>query len=187
LRAIPATPNCSLSQSGDCRRSRHVRYPEQSGSHMLIESFTALVESPGGISPPGAPRTVRDPLESHGSRCSAVANGFASSTGSSRFQLASSQGRTTQPLRSSPITGPSTLLRAAPPLRLALVLSPSRLEPLAACPFTSSDVTKHRFSRSIRKPGRASRRLHAGCRSGSIRASPELISEEGSPPGSDIA
>ena len=82
--------------------------------------------------------------------------------------------------------GPSTLLRAAPPLRPASVLSPSRLEPLAACPFTSSDVTKHRFSRSIRKPGRASRRLHAGCRSGSIRASPELIPKEGSPPGSDI-
>src|SRR5215471_8795358 len=48
-------------------------------------------------------------------------------------------------------------------------------------------VTKHRFSRSIRKPGRALRRLHAGCRSGSIRASPELIPEEGAPPGSDIA
>ena len=48
-------------------------------------------------------------------------------------------------------------------------------------------VTRHRFSRSIRKPGRASRRLHAGCRSGSIRASPELIPEDGSPPGSDIA
>src|SRR5262245_19053432 len=31
----------------------------------------ALVESPGGISPPGAPRTVRDPLESHGLRFSA--------------------------------------------------------------------------------------------------------------------
>src|SRR5690242_20739346 len=46
--------------------------------------------------------------------------------------------RTTQPLRSSPITGPSSLLRAAPPLRSASVLSPSRLEPLAACPFTSS-------------------------------------------------
>ena len=29
-------------------------------------------ESPGGISPPGAPRTVREPLDSHGSRCSAV-------------------------------------------------------------------------------------------------------------------
>jgi hypothetical protein len=33
----------------------------------------AIVESPGGIPPPGAPRTVHDPLESHGSRCSAVA------------------------------------------------------------------------------------------------------------------
>src|SRR6516164_7963446 len=114
------------------------------------------------------------------SRC--ILNDVASSTGSSRFQLANGQGRTTQPLRSSPITGPSTLLRAAPPLHPASVLSPSRLEPLAACPFTSSDVTRHRFSRSVRKPGRALRRLHAGCRSGSIRASPELIPEEGSPP-----
>ena len=41
-------------------------------------------------------------------------HGFASPTGSSRFRLANGQGRTTQPLRSSPITGPSTLLRAAP-------------------------------------------------------------------------
>src|SRR5215467_1162077 len=31
-----------------------------------------LVESPGGVSPPGAPRTVREPLDSYGSRCSAV-------------------------------------------------------------------------------------------------------------------
>ena len=29
-------------------------------------------ESRGGISPPRAPRTVREPLDSHGSRCSAV-------------------------------------------------------------------------------------------------------------------
>ena len=29
-------------------------------------------ESPGGVSPPGAPRTVLEPLGSHGSRCSAV-------------------------------------------------------------------------------------------------------------------
>jgi len=32
-----------------------------------------VVESPGGLSPPGAPRTVREPLDSYGSRCSAVA------------------------------------------------------------------------------------------------------------------
>ena len=59
----------------------------------------------------------------------------------------------------------------------------------AACGLSlhAGGVTRHRFSRSIRKPGRASRRLHAGCRSGRIRASPELIPEEGSPPGSDIA
>jgi len=30
------------------------------------------VESPGGVSPPGAPRSVREPLDSYGSRCSAV-------------------------------------------------------------------------------------------------------------------
>jgi hypothetical protein len=29
-------------------------------------------ESPGGVSPPGAPRAVREPLDSYGSRCSAV-------------------------------------------------------------------------------------------------------------------
>ena len=37
------------------------------------EASVAIVELPGGISPSGAPRTVHDPLESHGSRCSAVA------------------------------------------------------------------------------------------------------------------
>ena len=41
--------------------------------------------------------------------------------------------------------------------------------------------TQCRFSRSVRKPGRESRRLHAGCRSVRIRTSPELISQEGSP------
>ena len=53
----------------------------------------------------------------------------------------------------------------------------------AACGLSlhAVGVTKRRFSRSIRKPGRASRRLHAGCRSGGIRTSPELIPEEGSP------
>jgi len=37
------------------------------------EGSVAIVESRGGISPPRAPRTVREPLDSHGSRCSAVA------------------------------------------------------------------------------------------------------------------
>jgi hypothetical protein len=59
---------------------------------MLTLSFVGRVESPGGISPPGAPKTVREPLDSHGSRCSTVgtrATGFTSSTGSSCCQMAS--------------------------------------------------------------------------------------------------
>ena len=41
----------------------------------------------------------------------------------------------------------------------------------AACGLSlhAVGVTKRRFSRSIRKPGQASRRLHAGCRSGNLR------------------
>jgi hypothetical protein len=58
----------------------------------------------------------------------------------------------------------------------------SRLEPLAPFPLASLA----RFSRSIRQPGRASRCLHAGCRSVGLRTSTELIPEDGSPPGFDI-
>ena len=136
---------CEESRLGGRQRPggpiRPQTFPLLEGDRLCFDSAapSQFVESPGGISPPGAPRTVHDPLVPHGSRCSAVAlNSFASSTGSSCLQLASGQGRTTQPLRSSPITGPSSLLRAAPPLRPASVLSPSRLEPLAACPFTPS-------------------------------------------------
>jgi hypothetical protein len=49
------------------------RLPPNEPTFQRADVFVESVESPGGISPPGAPRTVRDPLESHGSRCSAVA------------------------------------------------------------------------------------------------------------------
>src|SRR5215831_17669457 len=71
------------------------------------------------------------------------------------------------------------LLRGSPPLSGASVLSASRLEPLAPFPLPSPA----RFCRSVPEPGRASRRLHAGCRLGSIRTSPKLIPEVGSTPG----
>src|SRR6266851_4152147 len=74
------------------------------------------------------------------------------------------------------------LLQGSPPLSGASVLSASRLEPLVPFPLPSPA----RFSRSIQEPGRASRCLHAGCRSVGIRTSSELIPEEGSPPGFDI-
>src|SRR6266566_7924206 len=77
----------------------------------------------------------------------------------------------------------SSLLRGGPPLSGASVLSASRLEPLVLFPLASPA----RFSRSVEEPGRASRCLHAGCRSVSIRTSTELIPEVGPAPGFDIA
>src|SRR6516165_10186662 len=59
------------------------------------------------------------------------------SRGSSHCWLASFQSRTTQPLRSSPITGPSALLRVAPPLCPASVLSSSQGPPAWISPFAS--------------------------------------------------
>src|SRR5712692_8083731 len=76
----------------------------------------------------------------------------------------------------------SSLLRGSPPLSGASVLSASRLEPLVLFPLASPA----RFSRSVQEPGRASRCLHAGCRSVGIRTSTELIPEDGSAPGFDI-
>src|SRR5256885_7649397 len=59
----------------------------------------------------------------------------------------------------------------------------------AACGLSlhAVGVTKRRVSRSVRKPGRASRRLHAGSRSGAIRASPALTPAGRAPPRSAIA
>src|SRR5215467_10920149 len=59
----------------------------------------------------------------------------------------------------------------------ASVLSASRLEPLEPFPLPSP----RRFSRSIQKPGRESRRLHAGCRLGSLRHPPSLSRRTGQP------
>jgi hypothetical protein len=76
-----------------------------------------------------------------------------------------------------------SLLRAAPSLCPASVLWSLRLAPLGRLPWHRSDT----FSRSVQEPGGASRRLHAGCRSGRLQGSPELIPEEGARPGFDIA
>gem|GEM_PF-3627505 len=73
-----------------------------------------------------------------------------------------------QPLRSSPITGPSTLIRAGPPLRLA-VLCPRRFLPpkgspsrgqRATSPMTWPSVSRHRFSSSTPAPTTSSRHLN---------------------------
>src|SRR3954451_3340240 len=56
---------------------------------------------------------------------------------SSPCGLPTQQSGTTSPLRSSPITGLSTLLRATPPLCPASVLSPSRMLSAWVSPFAS--------------------------------------------------
>src|ERR1035437_6045620 len=119
-----------------------------------------------------------------------AASSFASSTGSSCCQMASvgpwprlnNAAPSLQPHYRTFVatTGHSVPVIGVGTLALAVV---------AACGFSlhATGLTERRFSRSIRKPGRASRRLHAGCRSGRIRTSPELIPEEGSAPGFDFA
>jgi hypothetical protein len=52
--------------------SRDVRFLGWSEPKTDGSARSAFVESPGGISPLGAPRTVHEPLDSHGSRCSAL-------------------------------------------------------------------------------------------------------------------
>jgi len=74
-----------------------------------------------------------------------------------------------RPLGSSPITGPSTLLRAGPPLRLA-VLCPRRFLPPEVLPLAANGpptpdairptVSRHRFSCSTPAPTTSSRHLN---------------------------
>jgi AraC-like ligand binding domain len=58
--------------------TRAGRSPDTSAVPRIVDDFGApgksaqVVEWPGGLSPPGSPRTVREPLDSYGSRCSAV-------------------------------------------------------------------------------------------------------------------
>ena len=53
-------------------RSRERPLSAPSCRYGYVRRAAQVVESPGGVSPPGAPRSVREPLDSYGSRCSAV-------------------------------------------------------------------------------------------------------------------
>ena len=82
----------------------------------------------GGISPPRYHRSVREPLDSHGS-CQPFSKNLtvlvdAESNSAPPSCLVDHHFRElAHPLRSSPITGPSTLILDDPPLCLALALS----------------------------------------------------------------
>ena len=168
--------------------------PAMSASHpkrpsaMKMRSV-AKDESPGGISPPGAPKTVREPLNSHGSRCSTVgkrAAGFTSSTGSSCRQLAS-VGRWSRLNNAAPSVQlhyrafVPTTSHSAPVLRIGTLV----LAVLAACDFSlyiGAQVLTFRTKAwlSFAPPP---------CRMplGPSQASPKLIPKEWPPPGFGIA
>ena len=85
-----------------------------------------------------------------------------------------------RPLGSSPITGPSSLLRAGPSLCPASVLCPSRLTPLGVLPLATRGSTtpistgrQHRddwFSCSVSAPATNSRHLYTGHHQASTQA-----------------
>src|SRR4030095_1367825 len=86
-----------------------------------------------------------------------------------------------RPLRSPPITGASSLLRAGPPACPPTVLSASRFPPLAALPLATlltrqqcQDTPSH-VPRESRSPG--SRRLCAGHHLANKRAPARLLLE----------
>jgi hypothetical protein len=179
-----------LRPTPDCRSRRallHLSYSYASPFGPAVLGTHG--ESPGGISPPGAPRTVREPLDSHGSRCSAVgtpATGFSSSTSSSCCHLAS--------------VGPQLRLNnAAPSVRLhysAFIPTTScsvpelRIGTLVLADFAACDFSLAIGAQVL--PFRTKAWLSFApppCRMplGPSQASPKLIPEEWPLPGFDIA
>lgn len=85
-----------------------------------------------------------------------------------------------QPLRSNPITGPSSLLRAGPPLCLASVLCRPRAFPRAGLswppgqPAAGRRIPNDRSSCSIPAPAMSSRHLNTGHHQGNTQTAPWL-------------
>src|SRR5665809_65827 len=86
-----------------------------------------------------------------------------------------------RPLRSTPVTRVSALLRAGPPARPATVLNPSRFQPLETLPLIARPHRRQRPCRGTpshvpRESSRSgSRRLHAGHRLANQRAPARLL------------
>ena len=110
---------------------------------------------------------------------------FGLPLGSSPEGLTSRRPWTARPLRSDPITGPSSLLRAGPPLCPASVLSHSRCSSLVVLPLAASTAGPRyrgdRFSCSMPAPAMSSRHLYTGHHRGHIQAAPRLRTRRGEP------
>ena len=89
------------------------------------------------------------------------------------------------PFASDPITGPSPLLRAGPPLCPASVLAHSQCSLLVVLPLAASNAGRlyrgDRFSCSMPAPAMSSRHLYTGHRRGHIQPAPRLRAHRGGP------
>ena len=132
------------------------------------------VESPRGIAPRGALRTVLEPLSSHGSSYAAapkIGPALFRSSRSSRRRLPrrSKLHRPPPSLQSHYGTFRTTTRWSAPVPRIGTL--PLAGPPLAVLPSHRGD----RFPRSIQEPGSRSCRLHAGCRPDSKQVPSGLV------------
>ena len=99
--------------------------------------------------------------------------------------------RTTRPLRSSPITGPSPLLRGGPSPCRASVLSPSQFQLLGVLPSAAGvntpagAITARGSHVSCQRPDRARATFVPGNRQGSKQVSPWLFPGQQLDPGYD--
>src|SRR5260370_27710757 len=66
--SLPPQPKATVSR----KRPTCAATNDRKGRTSAAEETTVNVESPGGLSPQGAPRSVREPLDSYGSQCSAA-------------------------------------------------------------------------------------------------------------------
>jgi hypothetical protein len=165
-----------------------------------IRSVSLLSEWPGGVSPPGSLRTVRDSLPSYGSRHPVDGN-QPSSTSACPNGSSLAVGRQTSPGGPSPSLQPhyraftTTTRRSAPvprtgtqPLAVPAAWgSPVRDRPQAHPGATGRPPCRgDRFPRSMQEPEPSSRHLHAGRHLGSQQAPPRLIPGLQSIPGFDV-
>src|SRR5579884_2283743 len=155
-------------------------------------------------STPGAPLLARTFSHASYTRRLGISNDFTfalvCSIGSSPLGVGSWPTWSVRPLGSSPITGPSQLLRAGPPLPLASVLCRSRFLPLAGLPLATRGPTSpistgrryrnDRFSCSLPAPATSSRHLYTGHRQDDTQAASWLRARQPGAPlsrGSRIA
>src|SRR6266566_1409288 len=164
------------------------RAPAQTEPHGFEDGYwtTALVESPGGLSPPGAPRSVREPLDSYGSRCSAVSMAELP-VGKERWICSAEPvkpvsrplGLPTQPLELAarpaddieidPLQG-RTQLR---PVEVAVVVDPAlNVRVVGLSQILQGFVAVMMKGPAPDRPADGRQRLRAGCRHEAVRGAP---------------